>query len=120
MLYEAELYVTLQKTLYVALGPPNAGGFLEPAAILATLLLALVLRKRKRAFWLGAGFALLLALSSGIIHPCGPSKRSLSRSAPKLNPWYLDEFTRKLGNRPCNPVCPPDAGAKLAHSLGIA
>jgi hypothetical protein len=30
MLYDAELYVTLQKTLYVAWGPPNAGGFLEP------------------------------------------------------------------------------------------
>jgi uncharacterized membrane protein len=63
MLYDAELYVTLQKTLYVAWGPPNVGGFLEPTAILATLSLAFLLRKRKRAFWLtlGAGLALLLA-----------------------------------------------------------
>jgi hypothetical protein len=63
MLYDADLYVTLQKTLYVAWGPPNVGGFLEPAAILATLSLTFVVRKRKRAFWLtlGAGFALLLA-----------------------------------------------------------
>jgi hypothetical protein len=63
MLYDAALYVTLQKTLYVAWGPPNVGGILEPAAILATIVLAIGVRKRKRAFLLslGAGAALLLA-----------------------------------------------------------
>lgn len=63
MLYDAAFYLTIQKTLYVAWGPPNIGGILEPAAIFATLLLAFFLRNAKPAFWLtfGAGFALLLA-----------------------------------------------------------
>jgi hypothetical protein len=63
MQYDATLYITLQKTLYVAWGPPNVGGILEPAAILATISLAFILRKRKRPFWitLSAGAALLLA-----------------------------------------------------------
>jgi uncharacterized membrane protein len=63
MLYDAAFYLTIQKTLYVDWGPPNIGGILEPAAIFATLLLAIFLRKKKRAFWLtlGAGLALLLA-----------------------------------------------------------
>jgi hypothetical protein len=43
MLYDAAFYLTIQKTLYVAWGPPNIGGILEPAAIFATLLLALLL-----------------------------------------------------------------------------
>ena len=50
MRYDAALYITLQKTLYVAWGPPNVGGILEPAAILATISLAFILRKRKQAF----------------------------------------------------------------------
>ena len=35
MQYDASLYITLQKTLYVQWGPPNFGGFLEPVAIAA-------------------------------------------------------------------------------------
>ncbi|WP_157205025.1 hypothetical protein [Methylomonas methanica] len=34
MLYDAALYLTIQKTLYFAWGPPHIGGILEPAAIL--------------------------------------------------------------------------------------
>ena len=56
MLYDAASYITLQKTLYVAWGPPNVGGFLEPAAILPTSVLAFGVR-RKRAFWLSLGAA---------------------------------------------------------------
>jgi len=63
MLYDAALYITIQKTLYVAWGPPHIGGLLEPAAIFATLMLAFFLRKTKRSCWLtlGAGCTLLLA-----------------------------------------------------------
>lgn len=63
MQYDAALYVTLQKTLYVAWGPPNVGGILEPAAIFATIALAFLVRRRRPAIWLtlGAGAALLLA-----------------------------------------------------------
>jgi hypothetical protein len=63
MQYDGALYVTLQKTLYVEWGPPNVGGILEPAAILATLVLTFLVRLRRPAFWLtlGASVALLLA-----------------------------------------------------------
>lgn len=63
MQYDAALYLSLQKTLYAQWGPPNVGGFLEPAAILATLILSFLLRRRRPAVWLtlGVGVALLLA-----------------------------------------------------------
>jgi hypothetical protein len=63
MHYDAALYLTLQKTLYGQWGPPNIGAFIEPAAILATIVLAWLLRPSSRPFWLslGAAGALLLA-----------------------------------------------------------
>lgn len=63
MQYDAVLYITLQKSLYVQWGPPHMGGVLEPSAITATGLLAFFLRKNKRDLWftLGALFMLLLA-----------------------------------------------------------
>ena len=63
MRYDGALYVTLQKTLYVEWGPPNFGGFLEPGAILATILLAFAARKQRPAFrlMLAAVVSLLLA-----------------------------------------------------------
>jgi len=45
MQYDATLYITLQKSLYVQWGPPHVGGVLEPSAIAATGLLALLMRK---------------------------------------------------------------------------
>ena len=39
MQYGAHLYITLQQSLYVQWGPPQLGGFLEPAAIAVTGLL---------------------------------------------------------------------------------
>ena len=63
MQYDAVLYITLQKSLYVQWGPPHIGGVLEPLAIAAIGLLAFLLRKNKRDLWftLGALFMLLLA-----------------------------------------------------------
>ncbi|MDO9399483.1 MAG: DUF1772 domain-containing protein [bacterium] len=63
MQYDAALYITLQKSLYVQWGPPHIGGILEPLTIAATGLLAFFTRKSKRDLWLsfGALFALLLA-----------------------------------------------------------
>jgi hypothetical protein len=86
MLYEAELYVTLQKTLYVAWGPPNVGGILEPAAVLATLLLAFLLRKGKRAFWLtlGAGFGLVLAFPVVFFALVAPANAAFLAATPPL------------------------------------
>ncbi|HWM93713.1 MAG TPA: anthrone oxygenase family protein [Thermoanaerobaculia bacterium] len=90
MQYDAELYVTWQKTLYVAWGPPNVGGFLEPAAILATLWLAFLVRRRRPAFWLtlGAGAALLLAFPVVFflfVAPANEAFRSASAASVPAN-----------------------------------
>lgn len=63
MAYPGELYVTLQRTLYVQWGPPNIGGVLEPAAVVATLVLAFLARRQRRMFTatLLAAAALVLA-----------------------------------------------------------
>ncbi|SJM90276.1 conserved membrane hypothetical protein [Crenothrix polyspora] len=63
MQYEAAMYIALQKSLYVQWGPPNVGGVLEPAAIIATALIAFFGRNNKRGLWLplGALAALLTA-----------------------------------------------------------
>ena len=87
MQYDAALYVTLQKTLYVAWGPPNVGGILEPAAILATVSLAFLLRQRRPAFWLtlGAGVALLLAFPVVFLY-------SLHQRMKRFSPLRLPPF----------------------------
>ena len=63
MQFDSALYITIQKSLYAQWGPPHFGAILEPAAILATGLLAFHLRKDRRglSFAFGALFALLLA-----------------------------------------------------------
>lgn len=63
MQYDAAMYIVLQKSLYVQWGPPNVGGVLEPAAIIATALMAFFGRNNKRGLWLplGALTALLIA-----------------------------------------------------------
>jgi hypothetical protein len=63
MQYDGPLYVHLQRTLYVDWGPPNVGGFLEPAAILVTGLLTFMVRRDRAAAGL-AGLALLLLLAA--------------------------------------------------------
>lgn len=67
MAYDGPLYITLQKTLYVAWGPPGIGAFLEPAAILAAGALTFGLRRRRPAGYLAlASMALLLVAFLGI------------------------------------------------------
>jgi hypothetical protein len=63
MQYDAAMYIALQKSLYVQWGPPNVGGVLEPAAIVATALMAFFGRNNKRGLWLPLGSltALLIA-----------------------------------------------------------
>ena len=67
MLYDAETYTVLQRTLYVAWGLPNVGGFLEPAAIPATLLLTLAVRKNRPAFWLSLIASIFLLLAFPVV-----------------------------------------------------
>jgi len=61
--YPASFYIAVQKSMYAGWGLPKIGLFLEPIAILASGVLAFLVRKQRLAFRsaLGAMFALLLA-----------------------------------------------------------
>jgi Domain of unknown function (DUF1772) len=67
MQYDGQLYAKLQKTLYVAWGPPSVGGILEPGAIFATAVLAYLVRKRRPAFPLTLGAVLCLLLAFPVV-----------------------------------------------------
>jgi hypothetical protein len=93
MQYDAELYIALQRSLYVQWGPPHIGGALEPSAIAATSLLAFLVRKRKRGLWfsLGALFALLLAFPVVFFWLVAPANAVfLAATLPSIPPNWTD------------------------------
>ena len=101
MQYEAFLYITLRKSLYVRWGPPQIGGFLEPLAIIATGLLAFYIRiaTRELCFSLGALLALLLAFQVVFFWLVAPANTAFMAAAlPSIPPNWADLL--KLGNRP--------------------
>jgi hypothetical protein len=65
--YDGALYTRLQNTLYVRWGPPSLTGFVEPAAVLAVLVLAVVLRHERSALILVAAAAGVLLLAFPVI-----------------------------------------------------
>ena len=67
MQYNAQLYVTLQKSLYVQWGPPHGGGVLEPFAIASTGLLVFSLRGKRRSRMLSLGALGLLLLAFPVV-----------------------------------------------------
>ena len=101
MQYEALLYITLQKSLYIQWGTPQVGGFLEPLAIIATGLLAFYIRKatRELCFALGTLLALSLALPGVFFWLVAPANTAFVATAlPSIPPNWADLL--KLGNRP--------------------
>lgn len=52
MHYSATLYLTLQKSLYWMFGPQGVGASIEVGAVVTTLVLAFLVRKRRPAFFL--------------------------------------------------------------------
>ena len=93
MQYAAELYITLQKSLYVQWGPPHIGGVLEPSAIAATGLVAFLMRKKERGLWfsLGALFALLLAFPVVFFWLVAPANAAfLATTLPSIPPNWTD------------------------------
>jgi hypothetical protein len=94
MQYDGPLYVTLQKSLYVEWGPPNVGGFLEPAAILAALALAFVARKLRPTFALTAGAAgtLLLAFPVVFFLLVAPANAAFRLATPEALPADWTRF----------------------------
>jgi len=65
--YAPSVYVALQNSLYVSFGPPGVGAFVEPAAIVATGLLAYLVRHRRAAFWMTVGAAIGLLLAFPVV-----------------------------------------------------
>ena len=65
--YEGELYVRLQTSLYAQWGPPNVGGFLEPAAILAVFIMAVLVRRHVSALRLTLVAAACLLLAFPVV-----------------------------------------------------
>lgn len=89
MQYDAVTYITLQTSLYVQWGPPQIGGFLEPAAIVSTALLAIFLRRRGRDLWLtlAALVSLLLAFPVVFFWLVAPANTGFAAAAlPSLPP----------------------------------
>ena len=89
MQYDAAAYIALQKSLYVQWGPPQLGGFLEPAAIVATGLLAIFLRGRGFDLWLtlAALISLLLAFPVVFFWLVAPANAGFAAAAlPSIPP----------------------------------
>jgi hypothetical protein len=61
--YTGEFYLRLQTSMYAYWGPPSVTGFVEPAAVLSVLSLAVLCRRRPvtQRLTLGAAICLLLA-----------------------------------------------------------
>ena len=66
--YDATLYVQLQTSLYRQWGPPNPVGFLEPAAIIIVVILAMSTRRNRQAFRLAVGAALVLLVAFPLLY----------------------------------------------------
>lgn len=65
--YDGPLYTRLHTTLYMYWGPPSPTGFVEPAAIVAVLVLAALLHHERPAFTLVAVAAGALLLAFPVI-----------------------------------------------------
>jgi hypothetical protein len=93
MAYDAALYITIQKSLYVQWGPPNVGGMLEPSAIVATALVAFFIRKSARGLWLSlsALLALLLAFPLVFFWLVAPANAGfLATTLPNIPPNWTE------------------------------
>ena len=65
--FPPDLYVALQNSLYASFGPLNVGAVVEPGAVLAVLILAYRVRRRRPAFWLTVGTAVCLLLAFPVV-----------------------------------------------------
>jgi len=94
MRYDAALYGTLQKTLYVHWGPPNAGALVEIAAIAATLVLTWLVHDRGSSLWMTAGAATALVIAFPIVFLAlvAPADRAFLAAPPGKMPSNWTEL----------------------------
>jgi hypothetical protein len=65
--YTGEFYLRLQTSLYAYWGPPRITGFVEPAAVLSVLCLAVLCRRRPVSLRLTRGAATCLLLAFPVL-----------------------------------------------------
>jgi hypothetical protein len=91
MRYDAALYLTLHRTLYVAFGPPNVGPFIEIGAVVASTALT-VLMRRRTGFWLALiGTASLIGgvlVYFAEVEPANAALRTMAIEAPAQD-WEM-------------------------------
>jgi hypothetical protein len=100
--YGPQLYVTLQRSLYAWWGPPRITGYLEPVAILATLVLIILLRRHRAALLLTiiAAVALLIAFPVVFFWLVYPVNRVFLSAPPGMVPpnWAALRDQWELGH----------------------
>jgi hypothetical protein len=121
--YSASLYVELQKSLYQQWGPPNPAGFLEPAAIIVVVILAMTTRRNRPAFRLAVGAALVLLVAFPLLYfwrvePANEYFRTVLTGT--TIPAGLGVLASSLGNRPDRAVHRPSHRVCPAHRLDDA
>jgi hypothetical protein len=91
MRYDAALYLTLHRTLDVAFGPPNVGPFIEIGAVVASIALTVLLRRRT-GFWLALiGTACLIGgvlVYFAEVEPANAALRTMSIESPAQD-WEM-------------------------------
>lgn len=101
--YPAGLYLLLHRTLYVEFGPPNAGAIVNLGAVLASLVLVLLVRRR-RGFWPTLGGAALLsgALAAYFaqVEPANAALKAMSIDAPAQD-WTAWRDQWEYGHATC-------------------
>jgi Domain of unknown function (DUF1772) len=65
--YSGEFYLRLQTSLYAYWGPPSITGFVEPAAVLSVLFLAVLCRRRPVTLRLTLGSVICLLLAFPVV-----------------------------------------------------
>jgi Domain of unknown function (DUF1772) len=68
MQYDGAFYVTIQNSLYQYFGAPGPGAWITVGAVLAAIVLTVLVRKRRPAFWWTLAGTLCLAIAFPLIY----------------------------------------------------
>lgn len=92
--YSASQYIAIQNSLYVAFGPPNIGAWIEVAAPLAAIALAILVRNRRPAFQLTLMAIALMLLAFPVIFFVftEPANRVIRAATPKSIPTNWEQL----------------------------
>lgn len=94
MQYSASQYIAIQNSLYVAFGPPNVGAWIEIAAPLTAIALAIFVRKRRLAFPLTLVAIALMLLAFPVVFFAftEPANRAIRSATPESIPANWEQL----------------------------